>query len=264
MLNSNPFCLLLFVSWGFLLSADLSYHAREHTACVMLQNLANMKPWASEGLNQCAGHTSAFFTDTTVRTGRDREQNMTEKEKETDQLLGAKIAEKWCWSDWKTECGIFGVKACVKQSFIAFITKFVKQVSLQQCQRSHSSGPKLEQVGSNSCACHGFPVWVRAKLALAGFTSVTGAGVCSHMRQSSVSGKSGQHWRVWPSTLAALQPPEVLNEDPVLLEEVSVSIHHCVGHGMEPSVFVWHLQKEGKSGCLLFHLISALRTEFIY
>lgn len=34
-----------------------------------------MKLGASEELKQSAGHTSALFTDTTVRTGHDREQN---------------------------------------------------------------------------------------------------------------------------------------------------------------------------------------------
>lgn len=57
---------------------------------------------ASMDLNLYVGHISAVFIATAVRTVHDREQ-----EKEVDQMLGTKIAEKSCQSDWKIEHGFF-------------------------------------------------------------------------------------------------------------------------------------------------------------
>lgn len=63
-------------------------------------------------LNLDVGHVSALFTAIAVRSVRDREQ-----EKEVDQMLGTKIAEKSCQSDWKIEHVVFffGVEGCIKR-----------------------------------------------------------------------------------------------------------------------------------------------------
>jgi len=57
---------------------------------------------ASMDLNLYVGHVSAVFAATAMRTAYNSEQ-----EKEVDQMLGAKIAEKSCQSDWKIEHGVF-------------------------------------------------------------------------------------------------------------------------------------------------------------
>lgn len=57
---------------------------------------------ASMDLNLYVCHISAVFTAVAVRTVHNREQ-----EKEVEQMLGTKIAEKSCQSDRKIEHGFF-------------------------------------------------------------------------------------------------------------------------------------------------------------
>lgn len=115
------FCCLLFVFGSQLLkfhkhedqleSARHDFTSEEHPANTQSVRRVDKQLSASMDLNLAVGHVSALFTATAVRSEWDREQ-----EKEVDQMLGTKIAEKSCRSDWKIEhVGFFGIEGCIKR-----------------------------------------------------------------------------------------------------------------------------------------------------